>query len=90
MTVIVPMRAALGFAAIILVSSPAIEPRTPSRALRSSADATTCAHPGGVRITTRLPEQSTEPTHSPIIRRRWSTGAADTVGAEAMTMRREP
>ena len=42
--------------------------------LRSSAEATTWAHPGGVRTTTRLPELVTSATHSPITRRRWSSG----------------
>ena len=35
------------------VSSPATVPSSPSMPLRSSADATTCAHPGGVRRITR-------------------------------------
>ena len=43
-------------------------------ALRSSAEATTWAHPGGVRSTTRLPEAAISTTHSPSTRRRCSLG----------------
>src|SRR5206468_12766535 len=46
------------------VSSPATVPSTPLRPDRSSADATTCADPGGVRSTTTLPECATSTTHS--------------------------
>jgi hypothetical protein len=58
-----------------MVSSPATVPSNPSRPLRSSADATTWAQPGGVRTTTRLDEWVTSATHSPITRRSWSRGA---------------
>ena len=57
------------------VSSPATVPITASSPLRSRAEPTTCADPGGVRKTTKLPEDATSTTHSPITRRRWSSGA---------------
>ena len=57
------------------VSSPATVPTTSSSPLRSSAEPTTWAEPGGVRNTTRFPEWATSTTHSPSTRRRWSSGA---------------
>ena len=64
-----------GSATHISVSSPATVPSSPSIPLRSRADATTWAQPGGVRSTTRLPDTATSATHSPSTRRSWSTGA---------------
>ena len=64
-----------GSATHISVSSPATVPSSPSSPLRSRADATTWAQPGGVRSTTRLPDAATSATHSPSTRRNWSTGA---------------
>ena len=73
------------------VSSPATEPSTPSRALRSSAEATTCAQPGGVRTTTRL-RRTLDRDHplahhaAQVIERR----GRERRGDAASTMRRAP
>src|SRR5262249_62296399 len=55
-----------------IVSSPATVPSNPGRPDRSSADATTWAHPGGGRTATRFPEGAPPATHSPTPPRRRS------------------
>ena len=57
--------AGLGRRRTACVSSPATVPSSPSRPLRSSAEATTWAQPGGVRRTTRLPELRPRPPTPP-------------------------
>ena len=54
-----PSPVVLGSATHSSVSSPATVPSRPSSPLRSSAEATTWAQPGGVRRTTRLAEAAT-------------------------------
>ena len=59
----------------IIVSSPATVPSRPSTRCGRAPTPPRGAHPGGVRTMTRLPEQVTSATHSPITRRSWSSGA---------------
>ena len=72
----------------MMVSSPAMVPRTPSSPAWSSAEARKLRGPGGVRRTTRLAEWSAETSSS--WQRAWSRVTRSSPSAAARTVRSPP